>query len=160
MSLNMRPFRGFNLSKLGHLPIFKKNRDLEKTLIVDAPTKVGLASHWPVQLISKGTHERKEPARTNTVWNEESKHNKMGKKLRQIGCSLVENIKMGGFPLNSANGIPAPGQSCNLVLRGLWRSFQISPLLLLLQWILCIRCLGLGLILSKEKQGVPSSCLL
>ena len=25
---------------------------------------------------------------------------------------------MGGFPLNSANGIPAPGQPCNLVLRG------------------------------------------
>ena len=62
----MRPLREFDLSKLG-IPVFKKKQDLEKTLIVDAPTKVGLASHWPVQLISKGTHERKEPSRTNTV---------------------------------------------------------------------------------------------
>ena len=132
MSLNMRPFRGFNLSKLGHLPIFKKMGDLEKTLIVDAPTKVGLASHWPVQLISKGTHERKEPADKHSL-KLDMQTQQDGKKLRQIGCSLVENIKMGGFPLNSANGIPAPGQPCNLVLRGLWRSFQISPLLPLLQ---------------------------
>ena len=32
----------------------------------------------------------------------------MGKKLRQIGCSLVENIKMFGFPLNSANAMGFP----------------------------------------------------
>ena len=131
MSLNMRPLRGFNLSKLG-FPVFKKKGDLEKTLIVDAPTKEGLASHCPVQLISKGTHERKEPAYKQSLKRGEQTQQD-GKKLRQIGCTLVENIKMGGFPLNSANGIPAPGQPCNLVLRGLWRSFQISPLLPLLQ---------------------------
>ena len=116
-------------------------------------------THWPVQLISKGTHERKEPAYKQSLKRGEQTQQD-GKKLRQIGCTLVENIKMGGFPLNSANGIPAPGEPCNLVLRGLRRSFQISPLLLLLQWILFIRCLILGLIPWKEKQGVHSSCLL